>query len=81
MQRHRSALYALRAGVVAAGLAAAVLFPSVPAAADSFKVLYNFCSQPRCADGRYPGGLLLDTSGNIFGTAIDVVFELTLNAG
>jgi uncharacterized repeat protein (TIGR03803 family) len=34
-----------------------------------FKVLYNFCSQPNCADGSLPlGGLIHDSSGNLYGT-------------
>ncbi len=33
-------------------------------------VLYSFCAQANCADGRLPAGLLLmDASGNLFGTA------------
>jgi len=34
-------------------------------------VLYNFCSQPNCADGSYPGGggSLVYASGNLYGTA------------
>jgi uncharacterized repeat protein (TIGR03803 family) len=32
------------------------------------KTIYNFCSQPSCADGNYPnGGLLLATDGNFYG--------------
>jgi uncharacterized repeat protein (TIGR03803 family) len=47
-------------------------------------VLYNFCSQTNCTDGRYPNGLLADSSGNLYGTTVQggapgygVVFELT----
>jgi uncharacterized repeat protein (TIGR03803 family) len=53
----------------------------------SESVLYNFCSQPNCADGGAPGyeGLLLpDGAGNLYGTTTQggtnnkgVVFELT----
>jgi len=31
------------------------------------RVLYTFCQQPACADGVYPGGLVEDQSGNLFG--------------
>jgi len=48
--------------------------------------LYSFCSQSNCADGAYPaGGLLQDTSGNLYGTTADggtngkgTVFSLSL---
>ncbi|MGD0189830.1 MAG: choice-of-anchor tandem repeat GloVer-containing protein [Rhizomicrobium sp.] len=34
-------------------------------------VLYNFCSQPACADGRIPySALTLDKAGNLYGTTI-----------
>jgi len=29
--------------------------------------LYSFCSQPNCADGRYPGGVVMATDGNFYG--------------
>jgi uncharacterized repeat protein (TIGR03803 family) len=33
------------------------------------KVLYNFCSQPNCADGANPyDGLVFDSQGNLYGT-------------
>jgi uncharacterized repeat protein (TIGR03803 family) len=32
------------------------------------QVLYSFCSLSNCADGSSPGGLVLDASGNLFGT-------------
>lgn len=48
------------------------------------KTLYSFCSQANCADGTGPQGtLILDTNGNLYGTAAGggannagVVFEL-----
>jgi uncharacterized repeat protein (TIGR03803 family) len=47
-------------------------------------VLYTFCQLPRCADGQYPGGLIEDVSGNLYGTTLyggtyglGVVFEIT----
>jgi len=33
-------------------------------------ILYSFCSQTNCPDGRYPGtGLIFDKQGNMYGTA------------
>jgi uncharacterized repeat protein (TIGR03803 family) len=48
-------------------------------------VLYNFCSQSNCADGRLPArGLLLNSAGNLYGTTQaggpsdnGVIFELS----
>jgi uncharacterized repeat protein (TIGR03803 family) len=47
-------------------------------------ILYNFCSQPGCADGSNPAtGVVLDQSGNLYGTTLNggasnagVVFKL-----
>ncbi len=33
-----------------------------------FTVLYSFCSQPNCADGENPVGLVQATNGNVYGT-------------
>jgi len=51
-----------------------------------FHTLYSFCSRTNCKDGRYPAGLIVDTSGNLYGTAAGggngnegVVFELRKN--
>jgi uncharacterized repeat protein (TIGR03803 family) len=41
------------------------------AAGGAASTVYNFCSQPNCVDGSNPssaGGLLIDSSGNLFGT-------------
>jgi len=40
-------------------------------AAGNETVLYNFCSQPKCADGAGPNGLVMDSAGNLYGTAIE----------
>jgi uncharacterized repeat protein (TIGR03803 family) len=32
-------------------------------------VLYGFCKQNKCADGAWPGGLIFDQKGNLYGTA------------
>jgi len=50
----------------------------------TFATLYNFCSQPGCADGAAPLAALLDVNGNFYGTTSEggangfgTVFELT----
>ncbi|MGC2325580.1 MAG: choice-of-anchor tandem repeat GloVer-containing protein [Candidatus Sulfotelmatobacter sp.] len=44
-------------------------------------VIYNFCSQNNCDDGSYPGGALVrDSSGDLYGTNQNGVFELSPNA-
>ena len=54
--------------------------------AGNVTVLHRFCSEPNCADGDGPNDLVIDSAGNIYGTAISggapnaaggVVFELT----
>ncbi|MGO9650107.1 MAG: choice-of-anchor tandem repeat GloVer-containing protein [Terriglobales bacterium] len=49
-------------------------------------ILYNFCSQPSCSDGAYPGaGLVSDQAGNLYGSTLGggasliwgAVFELS----
>lgn len=43
-----------------------------PAQAQTYSVLYNFCSQPNCADGALPTGpLVQDKNGNLYGTTIE----------
>jgi len=34
------------------------------------KALQNFCTDGKCAVGRYPNGVVMDAAGNLFGTAI-----------
>ena len=60
-------------------------------AAGKETVLYNFCGQDNCADGKQPfGGLVFDQKGNLYGTTYiggltvctngcGVVFKLTPN--
>lgn len=50
-------------------------------------VLYTFCAQSGCADGEGPNPLVMDTSGNLFGTTYEggangsgVLFELARGA-
>jgi uncharacterized repeat protein (TIGR03803 family) len=39
--------------------------------AQTYTVLYNFCSQPKCADGYEPtGSLVMDKKGNLYGTTV-----------
>ncbi len=35
------------------------------------KTLYNWCSQPNCADGSSPNGLVQATDGNFYGTTLE----------
>lgn len=49
-----------------------------------FSTIYNFCSQPNCADGSAPNGLLLASDGNFYGTTmtggahqVGTIFKLT----
>jgi uncharacterized repeat protein (TIGR03803 family) len=43
-------------------------------------VIYNFCLQENCTDGVYPmSGLVRDSSGNLYGTVPNGVFELSSN--
>src|ERR1017187_9826549 len=86
----RSTTIATLRGVIISLLS--VLFVTTPqvARAQTESVLYRFCSQPNCADGRTPApNLLLDGGGNLYGVAGGgnsqfyggVVFELSPKAG
>jgi uncharacterized repeat protein (TIGR03803 family) len=33
------------------------------------KILHYFCSEKDCADGAYPSDLIMDSKGNLYGTA------------
>jgi len=63
------------------------LIPNKNKTAWTYKVIYNFCSKPGCADGANPiGALIMDKSGNLYGTTefggyrAGTVFELKPNA-
>jgi uncharacterized repeat protein (TIGR03803 family) len=45
-----------------------VIFKTTPQGA--FSVLYNFCSQSKCADGKTPQALLRGSDGNFYGTTV-----------
>ena len=67
------------------------VFELTPAGTET--VLYNFCSQPNCADGNTPyTGLIFDAAGNLYGTTSEggtgcypvgcgAVFQLTPTGG
>jgi uncharacterized repeat protein (TIGR03803 family) len=51
-------------------------------------VLYTFCSQPNCSDGDFPGQLIRDSGGNLYGPADEgggsrngAIFELSPQPG
>jgi uncharacterized repeat protein (TIGR03803 family) len=48
-------------------LAAMILLPHTASAA-TYKVLYRFCQEAKCADGIGPDGLVRDSAGNLYGT-------------
>ncbi|MBV9694483.1 MAG: hypothetical protein JO261_12365, partial [Alphaproteobacteria bacterium] len=56
-----------------------IIFELVPKANSwKEKILYNFCSQPSCADGGGPiAPLLMDADGNLLGVAGLVVFKFS----
>jgi uncharacterized repeat protein (TIGR03803 family) len=56
--------------------------------AGNYGVLYNFCSQPNCADGLIPVSVVQGRNGNLYGTTygyrtnspnLGTIFELTLS--
>jgi uncharacterized protein (TIGR03437 family) len=47
----------------------------------TFTTLYNFCSQPACADGANPAGLVQATDGNFYGTTIGGGVNNEVNGG
>jgi uncharacterized repeat protein (TIGR03803 family) len=58
-------------------LSALLLIAARPAQAQTETVLYNFCSQPYCADGAHPTSRLTLYNGNLYGTTSGAVFELS----
>ncbi|HEX3666892.1 MAG TPA: choice-of-anchor tandem repeat GloVer-containing protein [Rhizomicrobium sp.] len=64
-----SALNAFGGCIFAGSLALAALATPIAAHAKGFDVLYRFCSQQNCTDGRWPyAGLISDDQGNLYGT-------------
>ncbi|MGB9072893.1 MAG: choice-of-anchor tandem repeat GloVer-containing protein [Terriglobales bacterium] len=64
-----SSLKCLRAISLFVGVLGLCVTASQPAQAQTYDVLYTFCSQPNCADGAVPvAGLVLDAKGNLYGT-------------
>lgn len=63
--RSRQSARGLRLGLLGLACLAAV---SVAASAQTKEVvLHNFCSLTNCADGAQPGGVILDSEGNLYG--------------
>jgi uncharacterized repeat protein (TIGR03803 family) len=77
-----------RISLAAFGLAiAAVSLPQATSAAPKFKLLYSFCAEANCTDGKEPyGPLIEDANGNFYGvteaggaTGNGTVFSLVFN--
>jgi uncharacterized repeat protein (TIGR03803 family) len=65
-------------GRIVAVLTCMLVLGTASAQAQTYSNLYSFCAQTGCADGAGPQyGLIADTAGNLFGTAGQVVFELS----
>jgi uncharacterized repeat protein (TIGR03803 family) len=63
---------ATRGALTLAALSALLLITPALARAQTETVLYSFCAQSGCTDGSHPrAGLVLDTSGNLYGTTYD----------
>jgi uncharacterized repeat protein (TIGR03803 family) len=53
-------------------------FQLTPGKGWNHNILYSFCSQANCADGAQPqAGMIIDKSGNLYGTTDNVVFQLS----
>ena len=78
---------AIRGALRLAVICGLVVIASRPAQAQTEVVIYNFCSQPNCADGEGPASSLTrDGAGNFYGTTAlgganlqGTVFELSPN--
>lgn len=69
-----------------AGAAALVAMAGTAAHAASMKMLRNFCGLTNCTDGKQPNGLVMDSGGTVFGTAVSggahgggVIFQIVPN--
>ncbi len=80
----------MKVGILRSLGCAAVLAFSAPAQGHTLHTLHDFCSLSACADGKSPNGnLVMDASGDLFGTTSDgganspgdagTVFELVAN--
>src|ERR1700761_5474195 len=78
---------AIRGALTLVVLSALLVIAARPAQAQTEVLLYNFCSQPNCADGEGPSSsLTTDGAGNFYGTTAlgganmsGTVFELSPN--
>src|SRR5277367_6582759 len=78
---------AIRGALTLFVFSALLLVTARPARAQTEVLLYNFCSQPNCADGEGPSSSLTrDAAGNFYGTTAlgganmdGTVFELSPN--
>ena len=59
----------LRHALLASAVILGAVAPAGAVHAGGYSVLYHFCSQSNCSDGRWPyAGLISDQSGNLYGT-------------
>jgi uncharacterized repeat protein (TIGR03803 family) len=42
----------------------------------SLTVLYNFCSQSGCVDGKYPNSIIPGSDGNFYGTSVGTAYSI-----
>jgi uncharacterized repeat protein (TIGR03803 family) len=63
--RSRQSARGLRMGLL--GLACLAVVSGAASAQTTEVVLHNFCSLTNCADGAQPGGVILDSEGNLYG--------------
>jgi len=68
--RNVTGLGVLCTAMSVACLTGILLLSDEPASAHTFKVLHSFCREKNCADGAGPYGLMMDQSGDIYGTTI-----------